>query len=697
MIVVRLFRGLLLFATALALPALLFVPGTGARTTAEPLPSGLRILYASDWTGTMEIFAADLSGRVVGQLTFARPEGTCNSPAACGYVRPQPSPDGRRLVYWSTGSPWEPSTLWLANADGTRARRIGEGLVAAWRPDSRVLAYSAADGVHLLTAGGGNRIVVRTPARGLVWSPDGKTLAFTTGEIAAPVALSLYRGGRVSSLLQSPGNGDGLLAFTWSPDGRAIAYSTRSGVYVAGVGGGRRKVHQVYRHAISSFPACLSGVDSSESELAFSPNGRLLAFSLDGTPGVLDTHGWRSRTFRDSGHGLSWAPDGRSLLFLQGCSDTNNDLMAGGDVQSISLSGHVRTLISASHSYGGQIVSAAWTTPPSSVRYRRAQPVTGVFAGGPVQKLSADASRVAYASCGQISVWTVGTAATVTIEGAGLMRANECFSPFTRAAHVGSLAIAGDRVLWWWAYLGLGFNWSMRETTIGGQPADLAHGSGNLGGTPSDGTGTALGSGSLLAMSSWKLHYANGTRVIDQQSIERVDPGGCPCPVISGTPGPYAPLDIDRGRIVVSGTNETRLLAADGTVLLSVPVPTLAAQLSGSQLVIAAGKQLQVFDAGTGGLTASWPLPASPVGHDCDSYADPSCSYGTQVTLDDVAHGLAVYVYAGQVHLLRLSDGADRAVAYGTLARFTTDGLVYADGARIWSKRYDGLPLQPSS
>lgn len=88
------FRRMRLFG-ALALGALLFISGAGAQTTAQTLPSGLRILYASDWAGTMEIFAADPSGRVVGRLTFARPEGVCSSPAACGYVRPQPSPDGR--------------------------------------------------------------------------------------------------------------------------------------------------------------------------------------------------------------------------------------------------------------------------------------------------------------------------------------------------------------------------------------------------------------------------------------------------------------------------------------------------------------------------------------------------------------------------------------------------------------------------
>jgi len=486
-----------------------------------------------------------------------------------------------------------------------------------------------------------------------------------------------------------------ILALAWSPDGRSIAYSTREGVFVVGIGGARPRVRGVYRHVIS-FPYCLSGVNSSESELAFSPNGRLLAFNLNGTPGVLDTHGWRARTFNDRGHDLSWAPDGRSLLLVQGCTDTSSEVMSGGDVLSISLSGHIGTLVSASRSYGGQIASAAWTTPPKMVHYRRAQRVTGVFAGGPVQKLAADANRVAYASCGRISAWTADTGATAAIAGA----ANECFSAFTRAAHVGSLAIAGDRVLWWWADLGLGFRWSMRTASIGAQSIDIANGSGNLGGTPNDGTGTAAGSGSLLAMSSWKLRYGNNGIVVDQQAIERVDPGGCPCPAISGTPGPYTPLDVDQGRIVVSGTNETRLLTGGGTVLLSVPVPTLGAQLSGSQLVIAARNQLQVYDSGTGGLTARWPMPASPVGHDCDLYADPSCSYGspqTQVRLEDAAHGLAVYVYAGQVHLLRLSDGADRVVAYGTLARFTTDGLVYADGARIWSARYDRLPLQSGS
>ena len=37
-----------------------------------------RILYAGDWAGPMQIFAADPSGHApLGQVTFARPAGPC--------------------------------------------------------------------------------------------------------------------------------------------------------------------------------------------------------------------------------------------------------------------------------------------------------------------------------------------------------------------------------------------------------------------------------------------------------------------------------------------------------------------------------------------------------------------------------------------------------------------------------------------
>jgi hypothetical protein len=237
----------------------------------------------------------------------------------------------------------------------------------------------------------------------------------------------------------------------------------------------------------------------------------------------------------------------------------------------------------------------------------------------------------------------------------------------------------------------------MYEATLGGAPVEVATGSGNLGSTPGDGSGTAVGAGSVLAMSTWAMGPGSGTRAVERQTIERVDPAGCPCTAVSTSPGAYTPLDVDQGRIVVSSPTDTRVLDRDGTVLLSIPLATVAAQLDGSQLVIAIGNELSVYGARTGVLEATWPLGEGPIGHDCDLFGDPSCDFGrpaTPVTLEDVSHGLAAYIDAGRVHLLRLSDGADRVVGDGTLARFTNAGLVHADGARIRLDPYGRLPLQ---
>jgi hypothetical protein len=615
----------------------------------------------------MQIFAADPSGRArLGQVTFARPTGGCYSPAACGFTRPLPSPDGRQLAYWTAGVAYTPQTLWLSAADGSGARPIAAGAVSAsWSPDSRRLAYSA-DGIHVLSAAG-DRVVDPRAGGTVRWSPDGRTLAFVAGG-----GLVLRRDGRERVLVPvSP------VTFAWSPDGRRIAYGINSEIDLVDVATGRsRRVFGAKPDEYLPFWNL---------ELAFAPNGRTLAFSL-GTIRMLNMRTLAVRTTRAGGNGISWSPDGRTLLYVQGGESTNGDAISTGNVRTVTPSGHIRDIVWGSKPYGGQIVSAAWTTAPLSVRYRSPQSVDGAFAGGPVQEIAADGGRVAFIACGGVSVWTPTTGAVTAVA-----PAPECRATYSRG-HDYSLGLAGDRVVWWEKSWGLCFQWAAHEATIGEAPVDLQHGFGCLGSPPLDGSGTALGAGSLLVRSSWKMHYDNGGMVVDGQTVERVDGPGCPCP-LSSSPGPYTPLDVDAGRIVVSGQNETRILAADGTILLSLPVPTLAAQLSGSDLVIASRGALRVYNAVTGTLRATWALPAQPAGHDCDLFGDPSCLNPAPLTLGGLSHGVAVYVVDGQVHLLRIADGADRVVGPGTLPRFMDAGLVYADGARIRLVPFERLPL----
>jgi hypothetical protein len=650
-------------ATAIAFLALLagVVPAAHAATRTP------RILYAGDWLGSMQIFAADPTGRArLRQVTFAPPPAACSSAAACGYTRPLPSPDGRRLAYWTAGVAYLPQTLWLSRADGTDPQPLAKNATsAAWSPDSRRLAYSADDGIHVLGAAG-DRIV--GSGRGPVhWSPDGRTLAFVSGG-----GLVLRRDGTDRTLVPAKP-----VAFAWSPDGRLIAYGTGDGISLVNVASGRSRL--VFGPKPGEY------LPFWNVELAFAPSGRTLAIGL-GKIRMLNVRTLATLTTHAVGHDLSWSRG--ALLYAQGFESTNGDAITTGNVQSVTASGHIRNLVWGSRPYGGQIVSAAWTTPASSVHYRSPQAVNGAFAGGPVQELAADGGRVAFVACGGVSVWTPATSAVTPIA----VPQGECRATYSRG-HVYSLGLAGDRVVWWEKSWGLCFQWVAHEETLGTAAFDLERGTGCLGSPPLAGSGTGLGAGSLVVRSSWKTHYDNGAMVVDRQTIERVDGPGCPCP-LSSSPGPYTPLDVDAGRIVVSGINETRILAADGTVLLTLPVPTLAAQLSGSDLVIAVGGALRVYDAITGALRATWPLPAQPAGHDCDYYGDPSClGPAPLLTLGGLSHGLAAYVFDGRVHVLRIADGADRVAGVGTLARFMDAGLVYADGARIRIAPYDRLPL----
>jgi hypothetical protein len=656
------------FAQAIAVTVLSVALHAGLVPAAQAAARAPRILYAGDWTGSMQIFAADPSGRErLGQVTFARPPGACYSPAACGFTRPLPSPDGRLLAYWTAGIAYMPQTLWLANANGTGAQPIAKAASASWAPDSRRLAYSAEDGIHILGTTG-DRIVDPRSGGTVRWSPDGKTLAFVAGG-----GLVVRRDGHERVLVTGT-----FVTFAWSPDGRRIAYGTNDGISLVDVKTGRTR--------LLFGPKPGEYLPFWQLELAFAPNGRTLAFTL-GNIRMLNTRTLATFTTRASGHDIAWSRDGRALLYVQGGESSNADAITTGNVQTITPSGHIRNVVWGSKPYGGQIVSAAWTTPPRTVRYRPPQAVDGAFAGGPVQELAADGGRVAFVVCGGVSVWTPATAAVTPVA-----LAPECRAMYSRG-HVYSLGFAGDRVVWWEKGWGLCFRWTAHEATLGATPNELEHGTGCLGSPPTIGSGTALGAGSLLVRSSWKLHYANGGMVVDQQTIERVDGAGCPCP-LSSSPGPYTPLDVDAGRIVVSGQNETRILAADGTMLLTLPVPTLAAQLSGSDLVLVAGGALRVYDALSGVLRATWPLPSQAAGHDCDLFGDPSCLRPAPLTLGGLARGLAAYVADGQVHVLRITDGADRVVGLGTLARFMDAGLVYADGARIRPVPFDRLLLR---
>jgi Tol biopolymer transport system component len=167
---------------------------------------------------------------------------TPHDTAPAAPVAPQPN-QGPGQVGPPSGAP-AGSSIWIARADGTGARRLSsEGIDAsgpAWSPDGTRLAFvagstNAEPDIHIatITESGvtDERVIAGEPGVdwGAAWSPDGSQLAFVSDRSADDEIWMVDIAGTADSrrLTDSPG-GDWVPAF--SPDGTRLAFvSERAG------------------------------------------------------------------------------------------------------------------------------------------------------------------------------------------------------------------------------------------------------------------------------------------------------------------------------------------------------------------------------------------------------------------------------------------------------------------------------------
>lgn len=252
------------------------------------------IAFASDRTGTKEIWAMDYDGADPRQVSAHK--STSMSPAW--------SPDGRTLAY--TSFVGGPPGIYLANLLTGRktpfATQGDQNISPSFSPDGRRVVYSRAAGAttEIVVADVGGGIVTRlTFSRAIdtnpAWSPKGTEIAFTSSRAGNPNVYVMDAEGTNPRRISFGGNyNDGA---AWSPNGDAIAYASRRG----------SGFDVVVTDLVTLDTVVLTRGEGSNEEPTFAPDGQRIAFS--------SSRGGRKQVWvvdRDGGNPTQLTREGRN-------------------------------------------------------------------------------------------------------------------------------------------------------------------------------------------------------------------------------------------------------------------------------------------------------------------------------------------------------------------------------------------------
>jgi hypothetical protein len=293
--------------------------------------------------------------------------------------------------------------------------------------------------------------------------------------------------------------------------------------------------------------------------------------------------------------------------------------------------------------------SAPRFTPSLSLRPTQILETSGV-----IEKLSADAGRVALEApgnggCGPIGIWTPA-------RGLAWIQGSSCPSGMGLPEDHDQLVLAGGYAAWTKIVSGI----PDLEALETGNPAS---GSTRIatadGGTTSSDeevavrhdVGQLAGDGPLLVYTSWTATYGPGgigPAVVSDGKLWRIVAGREVALVTAGADAMDG-VAADARRIVVLRRGGTlAILAPNGRRLGAFGLGEVrAVKLAGPRLVALRDRKIEVRSAASGDVIHVWPTARTSAG----------------VALQDAQANFAVYTAGIAIHLLRLSDGRDRALA----------------------------------
>jgi Tol biopolymer transport system component len=252
--------------------------------------------------------------------------------------------NGDLLYFVRTTVDCTDSTIAVVDPRGKRTRNLTLGtniraaaFQATWSPDGQKIAFTGSPcstppqgHLYVMNADGSGITEIPTaPARDVeypTWSPDGTRLAFVgVDSIGHRSIFSIdVDGTDLQTLLASvPGFSETFHSLKWSPDGRTLLFSgTILFPCPRGCGFGT-EVEELYLLSLESGDVVqLTDNDVGDADASWSPDGRHIVFSREGTLLVMDLETAETRPLikRERNQHFDrmpvWSPDGEFVAYI---------------------------------------------------------------------------------------------------------------------------------------------------------------------------------------------------------------------------------------------------------------------------------------------------------------------------------------------------------------------------------------------